>query len=148
MSNLRIEINEDMETYKEDFFRGMNRNETIGMVLLLILNLGGVMVALFVLYIPVIIAIYVLLPADIMIGLIGFYPSKQTGKSFPEFIRLAWKLRKGSGMHYSSSEFTKEKDIRYEKMGPWEEVRAKVTALAGDPQKEEKKREAPYISAI
>ncbi|MGF6991342.1 hypothetical protein M2150_002617 [Lachnospiraceae bacterium PM6-15] len=111
---MKIEINRDFEQYKDDFFRGLNKRETISLGLLLFLNLGGVLSCLFLFDIPVLLGIYIILPLDILVGLIGFFPASRIGVGFIELAKRSWRLKFTPTIYYASREFTREKDIRYE----------------------------------
>ncbi|MCP1111091.1 hypothetical protein M2145_002615 [Lachnospiraceae bacterium PF1-21] len=111
---MKIEINRDFEQYKDDFFRGLNKRETISLGLLLVLNLGGVLSCLFLFEIPVLLGIYIILPLDVFVGLIGFFPARRMGVGFIEIAKRSWRLKFTPTIQYASREFSQEKDIRYE----------------------------------
>lgn len=91
-----------------------NKRETISLGLLLLLNLGGVLSCLFLFEIPVLLGIYIILPLDVLVGLIGFFPAGRMGVGFIEIAKRNWRLRFTPTIQYASREFTRDKDIRYE----------------------------------
>ena len=110
---MKIPINKDISTYKQDFWKGMSLREVLTVILLSVLNIGGVIIGVLILGIPVVAIIYIMLPLNALIGMIGFFPTKRLGMGLIEYLKTCWNVKFSETKIYESQEFTKEMDIRY-----------------------------------
>lgn len=110
---MRIPINKDISKYKQDLMKGLNLRQAITLVLLFLINIGGSLFLVMVLNIPPIAVIYLMLPIDACIGIIGFYDTKETGTGMFSYFKNLIDVKFSETKIYESQEFEKEMDIRY-----------------------------------
>jgi len=109
---MQIEINENIEEQKDDFFRGFTLKQTIAMVALLLVVGGGSVILYFVYHVPIEMAIYVTLPFGAVISIVGFWPANKAGFTFVEMMKAKKRVRYQPTLYYRGTEFSDEFDIR------------------------------------
>lgn len=94
-------INQDIENYKDDFWKGLSLRECMygGAALIAgIVVIGG---AYYLLGIPLIAAIYLAIPVVFPLGLTGFWKSKN-GMTLPNYIKRLLEIRYSQPYVYKS----------------------------------------------
>lgn len=111
---MQTPINQDIDKYKDDFFKGLSMKETIW-------GAGGFLVGAiligfmyFYLHIPVSIAVFIALPFIAILALNGFYT--KNGMSFIQLMRLKFKIGNSKTLVYRCPDPRDEKIKKFEKM--------------------------------
>ena len=110
---LKIPINKNIESYKKEAIAGLSWKEIFTIVLLLVINIGGMVILFFIARIPLIAAIFILFPLDFIVGIIGFFPTHKLDMSVREYIKKVWQSNYADTYYYESSEFSEDTDIRF-----------------------------------
>lgn len=95
---MQTPINQDIDKYKDDFFKGLTMKETLwgaGGFLVGVLIIG---LLFFGFNIPVELAVFIALPFIAIFGLNGFY--SKNGMSFIQLMLLKFKISKSSTLVY------------------------------------------------
>ena len=112
---MNIPINRNIEEYKQDAWKGLTAKEAIAILVILIVDVGGGLALFFLLHLNIILAIYLLMPINCLIGLLGFFPSDRLGMSMKDYIKMLWDVKWAPTLEYQTS-FSMADDIRYAKI--------------------------------
>lgn len=88
---MQTPINQDFDRYRDDFFKGLSKRETLWGALAFIVGVALIGVFFFKLHIPVQIAVFLALPIMALLGINGFY--QRNGLSFIQIIGLKLKVK-------------------------------------------------------
>lgn len=109
-------INDDILGYKNDFFKGLSFRETITGFLAVGIGAAIILYMVFGLEIQINIAITVGIPIIMLIGLIGFYRSKN-GLTLLQLLSRKITMKKNGALTYRTTSLEKIGGIYYEQDG-------------------------------
>lgn len=125
-------INQDIDKYKEDFYKGLSKRETKYGAMALFSGILIMFLMMFVLHVNSLLATFVSMPIITLLGMNGFYT--KNGMSFTELVKRKMELRKG--IDYTISEVS-VRDYRIRQME--EELRTQRAEEKKDKEKDKKK---------
>lgn len=140
---MQIEINENIEEQKDDFWRGFTLKQTISMVALGIVVGGGSLILYFIYHVPIEVATYIILPIGAIIAIVGFWPANRAGFTFVEMMKARKRVRYQPILYYKGTEFIDGLDICNDEATAVESKRNKQIRKRG--KKSAKKKEMEGI---
>lgn len=133
---MQTPINQDFDKYRDDFFKGLSKRETLWGALAFIVGATCIALMFLYLHIPIELAVFLSLPFMAPIALNGFY--KKNGMYFIQVIKLKFKIKN------SQTLVLKCDDPRTEKIQAME----KIYAEQNQKQKGKNKNGKEKVKAI